>query len=73
MTEDKKQTAIKLCICGSCPTYKECGEKKAYCFVGKSKCIKEQKGCICGGCPVHSKFGLKNYYYCTKGTEENQK
>jgi len=63
------ETAIKMCICGSCPSYKECSEKKAFCFLGKSKCIKEENGCICSGCPVHSKFGLKHGYYCTRGKE----
>lgn len=58
------------CICESCPSYINCGEKIAFCFNGKSKCIKVQKGCICGSCPVKKKFGLKYGYYCMKGTEK---
>jgi len=66
---DKKE-AEKICICKSCPTYRECKEKIAFCFNGKSKCIKEDRGCICGGCPVHQKEKLKHYDYCFKGTEK---
>jgi len=61
------------CICPSCPSYVKCSEKIAYCFNGKSKCIKEEKGCICGGCPVHIKEGFKHHYFCIKGKESAQK
>jgi len=69
----KKEEAIKMCICKNCPIYKECGEKMAFCFLGKSKCIKEDKGCICGGCPVHRQEKFERYDYCLKGSEKQQK
>lgn len=71
MAENKK-FAEENCICKGCPSYAGCeksGEKIAYCFTGKSRCIKERKGCICGGCLVHQKFNLKGRYYCIKGKE----
>jgi len=68
---DKKE-AIKLCICRLCPTYIECKEEIAFCFSGKSKCIKEEKGCLCPGCPVHDKMGFKNVSYCIRGNEKEQ-
>ncbi|MDD5181790.1 MAG: DUF2769 domain-containing protein [Candidatus Nanoarchaeia archaeon] len=69
----EKTEAIKLCICKSCPTYRECRERVAFCFLGRSKCIKEDHGCICGGCPVHDKANVKRYDYCLKGSEKQQK
>lgn len=71
--EDKKEFASKNCICQRCPTWKDCGSKaRAFCFNGKSKCIKEQKGCLCGGCPVHEKFKFNHGYYCMRGSEASQ-
>lgn len=66
--------AIKLCICGMCPTYVECKEEIAFCLsmVGISKRIKIEKGCLCPGCPVHEKMGLKRVYYCIRGNENDQ-
>jgi len=69
---------IKLCICEGCPNYVDCSKQgatheKAFCLImGKSKCIIKEKGCICGTCPLKSKSGLKNFYFCTKGSEEQQ-
>jgi hypothetical protein len=68
------------CICGSCPSYLDCSKKAkgkkelGFCFetVGKSKCIKDQKGCICGACPVKQQRGFKNFYFCIKGSEDQQ-
>lgn len=66
------------CICEQCPSYLDCsknskGKKElGFCFEGKSKCIKIEKGCICGGCPVKIKLKLKNVYFCTKGSEKQQ-
>ena len=70
MAEDKTKIALKECICKVCPSFVECKEKIAFCFTGKSKCIKERKGCICGGCPVKAKFALKSGYYCFSGKEK---
>ncbi|MFA5141687.1 MAG: DUF2769 domain-containing protein [Candidatus Woesearchaeota archaeon] len=67
MVEHKKE-----CVCEGCPSWKKCGEKIAYCFTGKSKCITEENGCICGGCPVHKREGFKHGYFCTRGSEEVQ-
>ncbi len=66
---DKKK-AQEMCLCKGCPSWKECKEKIAYCFNGKSKCIKEKSGCICGGCPVHREMKFKNYYFCISGSEK---
>jgi len=74
----EKTEILKLCICEGCPTYVDCTiqgktREKAFCLImGKSKCIKQEKGCICGACPVKSKMKLKNLYFCTKGNEEQQ-
>jgi hypothetical protein len=72
--EQRKQMVLGLCICDSCPSWEECGEKGGYCLVmiGKSSCIKEERGCICGGCPVTDKLGLKHMYYCTRGSAKEQ-
>jgi len=72
--DEKKQMAIGMCICKSCPSFVECEESIAYCFptIGKSKCIKDGKGCICGSCPLTEKMGLKHAYYCTRGSEKEQ-
>jgi len=74
MEEEKKKMVLEKCICAKCPSWVECGEKGGYCHpaIGKSKCIKEEKGCICGGCPVTKELGLKHGYYCTKGSEKEQ-
>lgn len=63
---DKKQ-AMGLCMCKGCPSFFECKEKIAFCFNGKSKCIRDKQGCICGNCPVHKEMGLENYYFCMAG------
>lgn len=72
--EQKKQMILSMCICGSCPSWVDCGEKGGFCFVkiGKSSCIKEEKGCTCGGCPITEKMGLTHMYYCTKGSQKEQ-
>ena len=69
-----KKKVLSKCVCAACPSWVECGEKGGYCFVaiGKSGCIKEEKGCICGGCPVTKMMGLKHGYYCTRGSEKEQ-
>jgi hypothetical protein len=73
-----KEESLKLCICEGCPTYVDCSKQgatkeKAFCVVfGKSKCITKERGCICGACPVKAKLKLKNFYFCTKGSEEQQ-
>ncbi len=72
--EEKKKMALEICTCKGCPSYVECGEQRGFCFpgIGKSSCIKEEKGCICGSCPVTEKMELKHGYYCTRGSEKEQ-
>jgi hypothetical protein len=60
--------AKKDCICEDCPTYINCKEL-AFCFSGKSKCIKKKVICICGECPVHLKMDFKKLFYCLDGKE----
>ncbi|MFP3946333.1 MAG: DUF2769 domain-containing protein [Archaeoglobaceae archaeon] len=72
--EEKKKMVLDMCICNTCPSFVDCGEPGGFCFptIGKSSCIKEEKGCICSNCPVYSKMELKNMYYCTRGSEKEQ-
>jgi hypothetical protein len=64
----------KMCVCPSCPSYADCGEH-GFCSpqTGKSKCINQEKGCICGACPVTSEMELGHGFYCTRGSEDEQK
>lgn len=67
-----------MCICEGCPTYFGLGMEDdyiAYCFAtrGKSKKIKDEVGCICPSCPVYEKMNFTTEYFCTRGTEEQQK
>jgi hypothetical protein len=81
MTEEEQKKTVEakkaLCECPNCPTYNECAEEKAellYCIAGVSPaCITEESGCICPACPVWDKIGFKNDYFCTKGTEKEQR
>lgn len=81
MTEVERMKTIKsyktLCICSNCPTYNGCAQEKGellYCIIGKSpKCITEELGCICPACPITEKIELTNEYFCTKGTEREQR
>ena len=70
-----QEQAAKLCICGSCPSYFNCGEKLAFCLSesGKSKCIISEVGCVCPGCPVQQELGFGKIYYCTRGSEKDLK
>lgn len=66
----------KMCVCPSCPSYNECTKGKEellYCAKGKSSCEIEEKGCTCPGCPITEQMGLKNTFFCTKGTEAEQR
>jgi hypothetical protein len=78
--EEKKQQINKMkqqCICSNCPTYNDCAGKNnelAYCAVGKSpECITAENGCVCPSCPITSMLGLTHMYFCTKGTEQEQR
>jgi hypothetical protein len=69
-----QEQAEKICICQSCPTYFNCGEKIAFCLSvsGKSKCIISEMGCICPGCPVQQELGFDKIYYCIRGSNNSQ-
>jgi hypothetical protein len=71
--EMDEKTAKEACICKSCPSYADCGEK-AFCLpaIGKSKCIKKEQGCICPACPVQQSMGYTRVLYCTRGSEKEQ-
>ena len=81
MTEEEQIKATEadkaLCICPDCPTYNECAQQKDelfYCALGESsKCIDRESGCICPACPVTEKMGLTKQYFCTRGTESQQR
>ncbi|MDO8528534.1 MAG: DUF2769 domain-containing protein [Nanoarchaeota archaeon] len=60
------------CVCPVCPSYADCGQL-AFCFTGKSKCIKKENGCMCGGCPVQIENEFKGLYYCTRGAVKTKK
>jgi hypothetical protein len=65
----------KACICLTCPTYVDCSveeDDRAFCTIGKSACISEEKECLCPTCPVAASLGLKNRFYCTRGSENQQ-
>ncbi len=79
LTPESEKWALAKCICPGCPTYRDCRKdglnaEYAFCIdsVGKSKCIKIEKGCICMACPVHRKLAYKHMYFCTKGSETQQ-
>jgi hypothetical protein len=71
----ERKEAITLCICKICPTFKDCREEIAYCLAasGKSTCITNEDGCLCPGCPVLESEGFIHVYYCTRGTETDQR
>jgi hypothetical protein len=74
MTMDRK-TATGLCLCPRCPSFTDCREETAFCLgtTGKSSCITREQGCLCPSCPVLDQEGLSRVYYCTRGTETDQR
>jgi hypothetical protein len=65
-----------ICICGDCPSYDECTKNKEellYCATGKSECTITMKGCVCPSCPVTSDMGLTHSYFCSRGSEKQQR
>ena len=64
----------KMCICKTCPSYVGTGESEVlFCGIGKSSTITKEKGCSCGLCPVIGHMGLTRLYYCTRGSEREQR
>ncbi len=66
--------AERECTCPLCPSFVKCDEPLAYCLteVGRSRCIKMEKGCLCPECPVQSEMKFKHDYYCIYGDEQAQ-
>jgi hypothetical protein len=59
---------MKLCICGTCPTFKQSPLTGGFfCAKGKAKEKVNNKGCVCGSCPVFRKFELKDGVFCITG------
>jgi len=81
MTQEERMKTIEankaLCVCPTCPTYNECAKEKDelfYCALGVSAtCIIKESGCLCPACPITEKMGLTKDYFCTKGTEQQQR
>lgn len=78
--EERKKSMMQkraMCTCGGCPSYNDCakdGKELLFCATGKSpSCITEEKGCICPKCPVTPEMGLIKTYFCTKGSEAQQR
>jgi hypothetical protein len=65
-----REEAFGRCVCPACPSYLECETDKAFCIIGKSKCIKIEHGCICRGCPVFKALSLSTLYFCTRGAAQ---
>lgn len=81
MTEEERMQMIEskkdLCICGDCPAYNDCARENRellYCALGNSpKCIAEETSCICLGCPITDQMGLTHEFFCTRGSEREQR
>jgi hypothetical protein len=81
MTEEEKKKNTEankaLCICPDCPSYNDCAKKNDeiyYCGFGRSpSCITKEVGCICPACPITEKLGLTKQFFCTRGTEREQR
>jgi hypothetical protein len=74
--KDRLKQVDASCICGDCPTYASLGERDeyiSYCFRGRSKKITEEVGCQCPDCPVWKETKFTKQYFCTRGTEQQQK
>jgi len=81
MTKEEHMKTIEtnkaLCVCSTCPTYNECAKemgKLFYCALGRSlTCITKESRCIFPACPITEKMNLTNEYFCTRGTEKQQR
>ena len=70
-----EKEVLKLCMCAACPSFVKCDEKLGFCLArkGKSICIIKERGCLCPACPVRDKEILIHVFYCTRGSEPEQK
>lgn len=68
------EAVYNLCLCPTCPSWEECGEKGGFCLesTGKSNCIMEERGCICSSCTVTKLKKWTHNYYCLRGSEKEQ-
>lgn len=82
MTPEQMKERLKklepMCICENCPTYIGLGEEDdyiVYCFPtrGKSQKIKDEVSCICPDCLVYEEMNFTTDFFCTRGTEKQQK
>ena len=64
------ENVIGFCAeyCGKCPSYEGTGETAlAFCTLGKSSIIHEQRGCLCAQCPISRTMSLRWDHYCVQG------
>lgn len=83
LTSEEREMVVEKrkeqCICDLCPTFRECGvgaggsEAFAFCTLGASACIEKEVECLCSTCPLSREMGLAFSYYCTRGSETQQK
>ncbi|KAF1078588.1 DUF2769 domain-containing protein [Methanogenium sp. MK-MG] len=83
LTPEEREMVVEKrkeqCICDLCPTFEACGGKTeeneafAFCTLGASACIEEEVECLCSTCPLSREMGLAYSFYCTRGSETQQK
>ena len=86
LTSEEREMVVEKrkeqCICDICPTFKECKRKMgetggpegfAFCTLGASACIEAEVECLCSTCPLSREMGLAFSFYCTRGSETQQK
>lgn len=83
LTSEEREMVLekrkKQCICDICPTYRSCKLDKekhnesAFCTLGASACIDTEVECLCSTCPLSREMGLAYSFYCTRGSETQQK
>ena len=73
--KEMKQKVIGMCICRSCPTYVQAADPIGYYFptIGKNVKIVEEEQCIYPACPVFAQQSLTKTFFCTRGSEKEQK
>ncbi len=80
LTPEEEQMVIekrkKQCICDICPNYLDCARSKgeaAFCTLGGSACIEREEECLCSTCPLSREMDLRYSFYCTRGSEKQQR
>jgi len=83
LTAEEREMVVEKrkeqCICDLCPTYQACKGKKegdegfAFCTLGAGGCIDTEVECLCSTCPLSREMGLAYSFYCTRGSETQQK